>query len=77
VSGEKCETCRFWAKLSEGDEEWDRRECRRRSPLLTEALVLGRQDEDYDSHDAMTRVWPVTHPDDFCGEWQPKRPEAA
>jgi hypothetical protein len=82
VSGERCETCRFWHDDGRAtDDSWDRGQCRRSSPTLVEAhfmpLLADGWEKDMERREAMSGLWPLTHDDDFCGEWQPKRPEAA
>jgi len=58
----KCENCRFW------NEEFGSSGglCRAKSPRL----VMKQVDDDIDPEDRDCAVWPVTEPDDWCGDHQ-------
>jgi hypothetical protein len=65
---ERCETCRFW--------DGETTECHRRAPVTTIALGLSSSVKRAASSRSSTsrarkanRVWPLTQPDDWCGEW--------
>lgn len=64
-----CRGCRYWAVR---EEEWREREwladCRRRGPQWDETPA-------HEGYSGRERKWPVTRPEDWCGDFEPLKPQ--
>jgi hypothetical protein len=69
---EQCSECRFW--LNWDSEGSNLGECHRYPPRMATVLRAGAEG----ATPVMVRPedggWPLTAPDDWCGEYQPTRP---
>lgn len=61
---ESCDACRFWQEETEGEYGL----CRRLSPRWH---PMDGRSESFDAH------WPETRPEDWCGEYEPPKPDGA
>ena len=74
-----CESCRFW-KHPLSDMEEEHGECRTKSPVISVDMadryhrdqLCDEDDEDLTAPDwiAHRGWWPLTAPEDWCGEWK-------
>jgi hypothetical protein len=63
----RCACCRFWVRyeVRPEDDAAGLGECRRHAPLPLLALQDAAAGGDH------LAFWPVTEPDEWCGEWAP------
>ena len=68
--GQRCETCRYWFRNPEPDDDGtnDWGECRRHPPQLVNF-------DDQDAHGLYRGVYVESMEKDWCGEWSPANPE--
>ena len=75
MSGERCETCRFWRKWptrKDADGEVPVGTCRRFPPVIVANEEI--QPAPDDDIRLSSTMYPATYGDDWCGEFQPKLP---
>ena len=68
---ESCETCRFWDNWSGEGNGW----CRRNAPHAARYHEVVTFEDDGAGVDPSTTSWPDTQSDDWCGEYQPAKPD--
>lgn len=65
---ERCSKCRFWGKAERYDIDSEGSGlgvCRRSAPVATPSIPTDEEEEAF-------AVWPCTHSDDWCGDFQAK-----
>jgi hypothetical protein len=67
---ERCETCKWWRRNQELEQNDTEGTCHRYPPRRDSC----KEDEDWDFDLAMGYSNPVTYEYNFCGEWTPKKP---
>jgi hypothetical protein len=60
-----CDNCRFWQPTNDGVGQ-----CRRRAPSRIHADCIEPSERSSEGDDAF-RLWPLTAPEDWCGEFEP------
>ncbi len=65
----RCDRCRFWHEFSGNSEATPGEhtgECRRHPPVIVFPFQM------HDILPAESGFWPLTRPEDWCGEFQPR-----
>jgi hypothetical protein len=72
---EQCKLCRFW--LNWDTEDTNLGECHRFPPRMAATLESSSEGPSATTVRPEDGGWPLTYPDDWCGEFQPRQTQPA